>query len=55
MNKRKSKKKKSQTYLLCGQYIYIKYSEWNRVKNKGMIKQRKLMSKKLEKIGRKNK
>ena len=55
MSKRKSKKRKSQTYLLCGQYIYIKPSEWNRVKNKDMFEQRKLMSKKLEKIGRKNK
>lgn len=46
MNRRKAKKRKNNTYLLCSQYIYIKPSEWNRVKNKSkLIKRRFLMGK----------
>ena len=46
MIRRKAKKRKNNTYLLCSQYIYIKPSEWNRVKNKSkLIKRRFLMGK----------
>lgn len=46
MNRRKAKKRKNNTYLLCSQYIYIKPSEWNRVKNKSkLIKRSFLMGK----------
>ena len=46
MNRRKAKKRKNNTYLLCSQYIYIKPSEWNRVKNKSkLIKRRFLVGK----------
>lgn len=46
MNKRQTKKRKKYIYLLCGKYIYIKPSEWNKVKNKSSFEQRLLVRKK---------
>lgn len=48
MNKRKAKKRKRNTYLICSQQIYIKPSEWNRVKNKDRIIQGRFLASKLK-------
>ncbi len=47
MNRRKAKKRKNNTYLLCSKHIYIKPSEWNRVKNKSKLIKRRFLEKKI--------
>lgn len=47
MNKRQAKKRKKYIYLLCGKYIYVKPSEWNKVKNKSRHEQMQLCRSKL--------
>lgn len=47
MNRRKAKKRKNNTFLLCSKYIYIKPREWNRVKNKSKLIQRRFFDGKL--------
>lgn len=48
MNKRQAKKRKSNTCLIIGRYIYIKPSEWNKVKNKGRKAQYMFFGEKLK-------
>ena len=48
MNKRQSKKRKKYTHLIIGRYVYIKPSEWNKVKNKGNITQGRFIFSKLK-------
>lgn len=50
MNKRETKKRKKNTYLLCSQFIYIKPCEWNKVKNKSKAMQWGFLANKLKRL-----
>lgn len=48
MNKRQAKKRQNYTHLIIGKKIYIKPSEWNKVKNKGRLTQGRFIFSKLK-------